>query len=672
MIKKLPVLFILFSVLSGLQAQELREFQIKEASPPSSPAVFVNYPNDAAIIIYTAISDLNFESNTGGIIKQITDLNKYTLIITTERQYIKLKHRQFREDRISVPVQKARDVRYYEISAKGSDLDKIPFTIITEPSEAEIYIDDKFMGVKETHQTDIGLREIRIRKEGYFDLDTNVQVDKSNPLLRVTLKKQVSLKVQIQTEPQGAYMFLDGKRTDGETDKVLFIPAGEHTLKLMKPGYLDTNTVIFVKPNSNNTFAYNLVKNEALLEIKILPADAIITIDNELKVPGLIALSPGVHYIDVLKAGYIRQTDTLDIKLGTKTAKNYDLVKNAATLIVSIDPYDAEFKIDQVKRSTGEIEITPGVRIIEVTKKLYLSIVDTINAQIGKTIRKNYTLEKNTGILRLASNQSEFDLKIEDQTVDFEESKELPAGIYSVRADKPGFYSFLDRIVVTRGQAISLFINLKPIVGGLQVSVSPMSTKITLFTGEEAQYSWQGGVQDDSIKAGKYRLTATAEGYEEYSEDITITERRVTEKNINLKRKLTAAELEKLQGGRLYINSVPSIAVIKVYRDGKLLASRQGTWLDSLAKGSYDVTAELYGYETYEDEVDVSTGELTELEIQLKKIDLTKTTAPKWYTQWYYYAGGAVLTGGIVAYLLLRNGDDTQTREAIVDPPGRP
>ncbi len=69
---KIINVFILMTILvvsvSEKGYAQLKEFDIKREKPPESIPIFTNNPNEAAIIIYSSITNLYFESNMDGIV----------------------------------------------------------------------------------------------------------------------------------------------------------------------------------------------------------------------------------------------------------------------------------------------------------------------------------------------------------------------------------------------------------------------------------------------------------------------------------------------------------------------------------------------------------------------------------------------------------------------------
>jgi len=667
------LIFILF--LSSqwlLQAQILKEFEIKQEKVSGSIPVLVSFPDAVILTVHSAIQGLSFESNLSEILYQKTDGTKITLAILAEKQFITVKARNFREAKIEIQKLDPKSHLQFRIDEKLAGAPDIPIAIITTPDSARIYIDSVFAGIDERHKTKAGLKKIRIEKDGYFPLDTIIVVSLDNTLFRFTLQKAEEILVSIKSKPEGAYIYLNEKAEGGMTDKQKYLLPGNHSLRLTKTGYLDTSTVITVDPGRQNEFVFDLIKNEAVLDISLSPSDAMLTINNTEYQPGRIELQPGKYIVEITRSGYLAQKDTVILALASRISRSYNLVKNAATLNISLEPFDAELFVDGVKRQSGSIEVTPGQRIIDVTRRQYIPVRDTIQAALGSVINKTIRLEKNTGFLAITAPSFEFVFTIDGKNASYSSRLELEAGRYLLKAEKMGYYPWQQSVTVKRGETQNIAIDLQPVTGTIQFSVSPADAEFRLSQNDQVKYQWKGAARRDDIPAGEYGLIVSLPQYEDYLENVTVAPKEILKRDINLKKILTQEERNRLQTGKLLVQVEPPQAEVRLYRDGVLLHEWRGSRiLDELQKGDYDLECYLYGYHTYTGEVTVIAGQTTDAAVSLKKIDLTAGIQKPWYTQWYYYAAGAAV--GIVAAILIMNQNEEENpRETLVTSPGRP
>ena len=103
----LAVLLIALTSSSMAQTGELRRLSITPIPQPDEGIpVFRDYPDKAALIIYSSLTSLTFESNMDGIVDQRSDLSRgrYILIIETFTQIIQINAPEFMTSRLRVGV----------------------------------------------------------------------------------------------------------------------------------------------------------------------------------------------------------------------------------------------------------------------------------------------------------------------------------------------------------------------------------------------------------------------------------------------------------------------------------------------------------------------------------------------------------------------------------------
>ena len=260
----------MFLTLSVCVFPQLKEFVIKERQAPQFPAVFVNYPDDAAIVVYSSVRDLNFESNIEGIVTVKTETDKYSIIVKTERQIIKVKKNGYIENRISVPKLNARDVRYFTIEEKASGSDELIVSIQVDQPEAVIYCDGKMLGAPGTHPLSIGVHKLRIEKAGFKSIDRDIEVNKSNIVFNFTLERPKPVMLEIRSVPDKAKIYIDNIE-EGETNDQLFKMPGKYELKISKPGYIDYTKTVEVTETEKNMIEVKLEKSSVTARIDVSP-----------------------------------------------------------------------------------------------------------------------------------------------------------------------------------------------------------------------------------------------------------------------------------------------------------------------------------------------------------------------------------------------------------------
>lgn len=347
--------FIYFLLLLSIQLHaQLKEFEIKEAKTPPNPPVFVNYPDDAAIIIQSSVDNISFDSNTGGIVDVKSETGKYIIVIKTERQFITLKRRDFFEARIQVPKLSPREVRYYTAEARKTEEENIPVNILSTPADAVKYIDGTLAGTTAVHQLSPGVHTLRIVKEGYRTVEQQITVSKELTLFQITMQQIEQLSVRITSVPPGASVFINNVNR-GVTPKGLFLFPGEYEVKVQLSGYADASRTVTVAESGDNNFSFELGKNSGTLALTVVPPDAEVYINKErVQNYSRLDLPPGLHKIEVSQQGYTPAVELLEIKEGVTVERSITLNPVTGTLLVSASPPESEIKLTR----NGKVVLT--------------------------------------------------------------------------------------------------------------------------------------------------------------------------------------------------------------------------------------------------------------------------------------------------------------------------
>lgn len=153
----------------------------------------------------------------------------------------------------------AKRENYYpqttKIDMKAGVTETVPFellpitgslSVISDPPEAEIFIDGKSFGLSPRIIPDIviGHYEIILKKENFATVSTYADV-KENERTEVIANLENFKEITIVSNPMKASLTLNGKN-EGETPKKIVVPFGENMIKLSLKGYEDLETSFLV------------------------------------------------------------------------------------------------------------------------------------------------------------------------------------------------------------------------------------------------------------------------------------------------------------------------------------------------------------------------------------------------------------------------------------------
>jgi uncharacterized protein (TIGR02145 family) len=339
-------LFLLFFPLfiSVIAKAQLKEFEITSLPKPEISLVQANteFGEDALIIIYSSLTNLNFRSSMGLIDKQSYNpqSNRYEVLVRPIKQILLVYSNGFMEGTISTINPNPKDVFYFKVEEKKTIVfnKTAPgtLTINSNPTGANISLNGIPIATKTPFAGNLnpGPTSIQLSKTKYQTFDTVMNVQSSiNEVLTVNLKPS-TLWLNIKSNPVSAKVELDGKII-GETplSKELDLSdkskQGERLLKLFLTDYTTANQTIQLYPSKEPlTVNVDLKKLEGLYKIESTPEGAEVFIDGEYKgyTPFQGNLPIGTYSVELkMEECFPSTKKQLNVKAQSITSLNFEL-----------------------------------------------------------------------------------------------------------------------------------------------------------------------------------------------------------------------------------------------------------------------------------------------------------------------------------------------------------
>ncbi|MBN2379034.1 PEGA domain-containing protein [candidate division WOR-3 bacterium] len=183
-------------------------------------------------------------------------------------------------------------------------------SVISDPTGASIWIDDVNTGELTPDTLDslpIGSHSLKLTRTDYVDYETDVDIekDKTTAVNQTLTLKQGTLTVN--STPTGASIELDGTSTGQQTNAVLDVDYGTHTVKLTRAGYKVWDTTLTVNEASSGTGTINKTL-ETTVEYEIVNDEAApIEVGFKLKAGERMAvmITPPSYPFDLTEASYV-------------------------------------------------------------------------------------------------------------------------------------------------------------------------------------------------------------------------------------------------------------------------------------------------------------------------------------------------------------------------------
>jgi hypothetical protein len=423
-------------------------------------------------------------------------------------------------------------------TVKKQDIATQWVVITSEPSGADVYIDDKSTGMQTPYskQWPIGTHTYRVSLDmfhpeaGKFELLPNIDKIKINSKLKPAFGQ-----LKISTIPEdGATITLDGIPIPQSTPCILEkIKSGTHTLSVNKALYHESTQLVKTTDSLTTALTINLKPAFGSIFISSTPeSGAAVTIDDvstgKVTPCTVEKIKSGNHLISLRREGYAPIKKPITVNDGQKVS-----------IDVAMSPLFGEVKIN----SSPEADI----------------YIDNSNVATG-----TYT-------------------------------GRLNAGIYTIEARKPKHTSDIQKIQIATGETKT--ISLAPLqqLGNLEIESSPIDANITLN-------GINKGTTPTTLRnllIGDYQITLSLPNYAKISKTITIVEGKTTNVNETLSkgREITINSIP--SGANVIVNSkdigITPLNYTVLNKQEAILLKKTGyeTFKDILYFNGNDYTANL-------------------------------------------------------------------------------
>ncbi|NUQ81643.1 MAG: PEGA domain-containing protein [Bacteroidetes bacterium] len=455
-----------FLILAGTQlsvAQTLREFLIREEARPASIPVFTQYPKDAAVIIYSGLPNLVFESNTDGIVADKTNPgeNKYILILRPETQTLTIKSPGYLEAKLRIPKIQARDVKYYSIEGKipSGDPEKGDLVIRSVPAGARIDIADMSATGAFTPYTLTGFEskdyQITLSKADYDTVRFQVSIRKGETTSKVVEMVPRFGLIRLQTDAENE-LEINGKWTAYQPDIPVRIPVGVSKIKVYREMYLPFETTVESGPNDDPALAMvipvSLVPDYGEWTVRVNPGASRIYIDNREVYPkdGYLRVLSGKREVRVVRSGHEDSVFTANVRRLEERDVVVSLRRTVGKLQVTSEPDEAEVYLNGTRVGFTPFfsdNIPTDSYDLEIRKESYQTVRFPITIRKQEMVTRQATLFRQARLTLIGTTGARYRLfSTSNRDVNFTGNlpvyhMKIEPGSYSLIFDNPGFES---------------------------------------------------------------------------------------------------------------------------------------------------------------------------------------------------------------------------------------
>ena len=379
-------------------------------------AGFVNLPDKdrydgngdlcGMLIVRSGIKNLNIDSPMRH--RQINKEGEYWVILQPGASYVDIKKVDYAPYMLSLreSIGKIESGKVYEAvidSVEPEAGEMINISIISQPADAEKWLDGKLLGTGNGFTIKKGRHTLEIKKTGYKTLSQQITIDEKNFTFNdLKLSEVEPVMITIKSTSSETDIYINNVN-EGKTNKQLFKFPGDYNLRLVADKYDTIEETITVTESGNNVFDYTLQKNTSLLTINTIPSNCEIYLNNEKLTGSSKEVSAGMYRVEVKNEGYYEQSRTISVEKGKNKTETFTLEQKTGKLQFVVEPMEAQVTLKQSSNTVqswsgskylGSLPI--GSYSIIVTCNDYASQTKQVKVNLDETAKVNMTLEKGT------------------------------------------------------------------------------------------------------------------------------------------------------------------------------------------------------------------------------------------------------------------------------------
>ena len=298
-------------------------------------------------------------------------------------------------------VNEPLSIKMNPVSVEGTTEQFVNFTVITDPVDAKVYLNDKLIGRTPIARSDIdpGNYKLRLEKTGYSGYSDQITVNSNQPVKINHKFDPLTGSVSFITNPPGARIFLNGKemkdvRTPVTLDK---IAAGDNRIVLKKDGYADYGTSLTITPDNSQQVKADLQVLMGALSIHAIPWGTLF-VDNKLvsedtNVRQKLDLTVGEHLVKATHPTLGKYEKTVRVENNKLTQVEVNFNQTHTIKITALDSKGehiwADIVIDGEKtgdQTPKELNLRTGTYTIDVARNGYVSAEGPKKINVDKSI----------------------------------------------------------------------------------------------------------------------------------------------------------------------------------------------------------------------------------------------------------------------------------------------
>ncbi|MFZ5572355.1 MAG: PEGA domain-containing protein [Thermodesulfobacteriota bacterium] len=281
----------------------------------------------------------------------------------------------------------------------------------SKPPGAEVYLDDKKLGMTPTTLTDVkeGPHTLMLKKDGFDEWRKEIEIVALKRSEVIAELESLYGGLEVTSTPEEAEVYLDGKKF-GQTPVTLQqVKKGERTIVVKKEGYEDWEQKVKIASGESIKLFAELGEVYGSLLIESRPAEADVYLDGRKqgKTPlTLERVKEGGQEIEITREGYLSWKEKVTVKPGATVQIMADLNAAYGSLNISSRPEGATVLINGKNEGKTPLTVSnlkSGRLQVEVGMDCHESIIRDIVIPAGKSAESAFELKSICGGMSVVS-----------------------------------------------------------------------------------------------------------------------------------------------------------------------------------------------------------------------------------------------------------------------------
>jgi len=227
------------------------------------------------------------------------------------------------------------------------------------PTNAIVNLNNEQRNISGSLELNPGLYNLEVRANQYDTYREQIEIKRGDTLKKVVNLTKNTGVMELTVEPSFAVVTINQEQKSGNRFE---LNPGLYNLEVRANQYDTYKEQIEIKRGETLKKVVNLTKNTGVLDLKVQPAIAAVSINKEKKSGNRFELIPGVYEIEIAAETFYPEIFTVTIEKGKTTERSVTLKQKTGTLQFTIKPLNAKVVLNQngIEKYSWE-----GINIIE-------------------------------------------------------------------------------------------------------------------------------------------------------------------------------------------------------------------------------------------------------------------------------------------------------------------